>query len=246
VGLLGGTFDPIHLGHLAAAQAAQQALRLDSVRFVPAARPPHRPDSPRADEYHRVEMIRRAIADAAGWEVSDLELHRDGPSYTWDTLVTLHAQGFSPLQIFFITGADAFAEITTWYRYPDVLDAAHFAVLTRPGVSLDVVRQRVPDLVPRMIRAEDIASAGQTRIIPVEANTPDVSSTDIRARVAAGLPIEKLVPLSVAAYIRDNVLYASAAGASASARVSDERELRRDRAEAAKGREGGPRNDPGE
>lgn len=211
VGLLGGTFDPIHVGHLAAARAAHHALQLDTVRFIPAARPPHRPDSPGAGEYHRVEMVRRAIADVAGWEVSDLEVRRHGPSYTWDTLVSLHALGLASLQIFFITGADAFAEIATWHRYPDVLDAAHFVVITRPGVSLDVVRERVPSLVPRMIRPEDVGAADTPRIIPVESNTPDVSATEIRARVAAGEPITHLVPPAVAAYIHEHRLYQATA-----------------------------------
>lgn len=210
VGLLGGTFDPIHVGHLAAAHAAQDALGLDAVQFIPSARPPHRPDSPRASEYHRVEMIRRAICGVAGWEVSDLEIRRHGPSYTWDTLVSLHESGLAPTQIFFITGADAFAEISTWHRYPAVLDAAHFVVITRPGTTLAAVRQRVPALVPRMIAPSNIGSSRTTHIIPLEARTPDVSSTDIRARAARGESLENVVPPAVAAYIRANHLYETA------------------------------------
>lgn len=207
VGLLGGTLDPIHLGHLAAARAAQQALDLDVVRFIPSARPPHRPDSPRASEYHRMEMIRRAICDVAGWEASDLELRRHGPSYTWDTLTALHESGLSPSQIFFITGADAFADIATWHRYPAVLDAAHFVVITRPGISFDALRQRVPSLVPRMVSADDIATSPTPRIVTIASNTPDVSSTEIRTRAARGESIENLVPTAVAAYIAEHHLY---------------------------------------
>jgi nicotinate-nucleotide adenylyltransferase len=207
VGLLGGTFDPIHCGHLAAARAAQQALRLNSVTFILAARPPHRPDSPRASEYHRMEMIRRAIQEVAGWEVSDLELRRRGPSYTWDTLQALHQSGLSPTQIFFITGADAFAEIATWHRYPDLLDAAHFVIITRPGMSLSDVRQRVPALVPRMVAPDKIDDSTTGRIIAVESETPDVSSTDIRARAARGESLETFVPPAVAAYIKQHHLY---------------------------------------
>lgn len=209
VGLLGGTFDPIHLGHLAAALAAHRTLDLDAVRFIPSARPPHRPDSPRASEYHRVEMIRRAICEVAGWEVSDLELRRHGKSYTWDTLTALHQQGLSPSQIFFITGADAFAEIATWHRYPEVLDAAHFVVIARPGISLDAMRQRVPDLVPRMIGPAEGAALATPRIIVIEADTPDVSSTEIRSRAARGESLDHLVPQAVAAYIAQQQLYRS-------------------------------------
>ena len=207
VGLLGGTFDPIHLGHLAAARAARETLDLDSVRFVPSARPPHRPDSPRASEYHRLEMIRRAIADVAGWEVSDLELRRHGLSYTWDTLAALHKEGLSPSQIFFITGADAFAEIATWHRYPALLDAAHFVVITRPGFPLDDVRRRVPSLVPRMIDVADVAVSATPGIIAIEADTPAISSTEIRARAAQDESLGDFVPAAVAEYIRRHDLY---------------------------------------
>jgi nicotinate-nucleotide adenylyltransferase len=209
VGLLGGTFDPIHVGHLAAARAAQSALDLDVVRFIPAARPPHRSDSPRAAEYHRVEMIRRAICDVPGWEVSDLELRRQGKSYTWDTLAFLHQQGLSPSQIFFITGADAFAEIATWHRYPELLDAAHFVVISRPGISLDTMRARIPTLVPRMSAADEFADSASTRIFVVSSNTPDVSSTEIRERAALGESLDQLVPPAVAAYIAQEQLYRS-------------------------------------
>ena len=152
-------------------------------------------------------MIRRAICDTAGWEVSDLELRRHGPSYTWDTLAALHRAGLSPLQIFFITGADAFAEIATWYRYPELLDAAHFVVITRPGFSLDAVRRRLPALVARIAAPEDVAASAATTIIAIEASTPDVSSTDIRARAARGESLDTLVPPAVAAYIDEQHLY---------------------------------------
>jgi nicotinate-nucleotide adenylyltransferase len=213
LGIIGGTFDPIHLGHLAAARAAQDALHLDRVRFIPSARPPHRTDSPGASEYHRLQMVRLAVADTPGWEVSDLELTREGPSYTYDTLATIAREGLSPLQMFFITGADAFAEIATWRRYPDVLDLAHFVVVTRPGLTLDALSARLPDLAPRMTTAlaatRPTSPTRPTRpdIILLEVKTPDVSATDIRQRVARGESIEGLVPAAVAAYIDRNLLY---------------------------------------
>ena len=213
VGIVGGTFDPIHAGHLAAARAAGRALELDAVRFIPSARPPHRPDSPRASEYHRVEMIRLAIAEAIDrarptrWEVSDLELRPDGPSFTFDTLAALRREGLSPLQIFFVTGADAFAEIATWHRYPEVLDAAHFAVVTRPGTTLDSLRGRLPDLAPRMTTAQIALDAQDPRIILIESDTPDVSSTEIRRRASLHEPLTGLVTPAVAAYIAQHSLY---------------------------------------
>lgn len=207
VGLLGGTFDPMHLGHLAAGRAAQVALDLDRIRVLPAARPPHRPDSPRASEYHRREMVTRAIADHPRWEVSDLELHRAGPSYTFDTLADMHREGLSPLQLFFITGSDAFADIASWHRYPAVLDAAHFAVVTRPGVTLDALTARVPAIAHRAIAPGQLADARTPRVILIEAATPAVSSTEIRARAARGASIAGLVPPAVAAYIAHHSLY---------------------------------------
>ena len=207
VGLLGGTFDPIHNGHLAAARAAQDALALSQVRFIPSARPPHRPDSPRASEYHRIEMIRRATAGVAGWEVSDLELRRDGPSYSFDTLTAFHQEGLTPLQIFFIIGVDAFAEITTWHRYPEVLSASHFVVVTRPGFSLDTLFERVPGAPGRLIATADVDASARPGIVLVESRTPDVSSTDVRRRAASGDSLADLVPPAVAAYIEQHQLY---------------------------------------
>lgn len=213
LGIIGGTFDPIHLGHLAAARAAQDTLHLDRVRFIPSARPPHRTDSPRASEYHRLQMVRLGVADTPGWEVSDLELTREGPSYTYDTLATIAREGLNPLQMFFITGADAFAEIATWRRYPDVLDLAHFVVVARPGTTLDSLAARLPALTSRMITASAFISPTRPtsptspKVILLEAATPDVSATDIRQRVARGESIEGLVPAAVAAYIDRNLLY---------------------------------------
>src|SRR5262245_5713793 len=213
VGLIGGTFDPIHLGHTAAALAAGRALDLNLVRFIPSARPPHRSDSPRASEYHRLEMTRLAVAGAAAeafptrWEVSDQELRRDGPSFTIDTLAAQQREGLSPLQVFFITGADAFAEIASWHRYPAVLDAAHFAVVSRPGTTLDELRGRLPALRDRLSAPADARTARTPRIILIEADTPDVSSTDIRHRTARGESLEGLVTPAVAAYIAQHSLY---------------------------------------
>lgn len=223
LGVLGGTFDPIHLGHLAAAQAAQAVLELDAVRFIPSGRPPHRADSPQASEYHRLAMIRLAIAEAAAadahWEISDLELRRTGPSYTVDTLGALHAEGFAPAQIVFILGADAFADVATWHRYPDVLDAAHFAVVARPGTRLESLEDRLPGLASRMTRPAEALAATSPAIVLVEAETPDVSSTEIRRRAARGEPLDGLVSPDVAGYIDRHALYRGAAAAGGGVRT---------------------------
>ena len=208
LGVLGGTFDPIHFGHLDAGDAAQRALALDEIRLIPAHDPPHRPADPRASAFHRFALIALAIQDRSTWRVSDAELVRQGLSYTVDTLRALHDRGWRRSQIFFILGADAFAEIATWHSFPAVLDDAHFAVVARPGTTLDAAVARTPALAPR-IRTTDAASetSRETGIFLVEARTRDVSSSDVRSRLDAGRPIDDLVPAAVARYIAAHRLY---------------------------------------
>lgn len=198
VGVLGGTFDPIHLGHVAAAEAAQHALGLDEIIVIPSRIPPHRSAPTTASAADRFAMAELAADGRPGWSASFIEIKREGPSYTFDTLTELRASRRS--QFFFITGADAFAEIATWSRYPAVLDLANFVVVSRPGITLDSLRERVPS-------AFDRSSTAQTRVILVEAHTPDVSSTDIRRRVRAGESLSGLVPPAVANYIQTHRLY---------------------------------------
>ena len=208
VGILGGTFDPPHLGHLDAAAAAQRALGLETVRFVPAHDPPHRPSDPQASVFHRFALVALAIEPYAGYEVSDLELKRTGPSYTALTLRDLHAEGWQPSQLFFIVGADAFAEIATWYDFPAILDLCHYAVIARPGMTTSDAMARTPALIPR-VRPLDHASmdAAGTGIFLVEASTSGASSTTIRARLSTDRSIDDLVPPAVARHIHRHHLY---------------------------------------
>jgi nicotinate-nucleotide adenylyltransferase len=199
LGVLGGTFDPIHNGHLAAADAAGRALQLDAVTLVPSRIPPHRRDPAGASGEDRYAMASLAAGERPGWTASRIELDRDGPSYSFDTLTEL-GMGRERTQIFFILGADAFAEIATWSRYPAVLDLANFVVVSRPGTTLDSLHERVPS-------AFGLRPSAKTRVILVEANTPSVSSTEIRRRVRAGDSLAGLVPDPVAAYIKAHRLY---------------------------------------
>ncbi len=207
IGILGGTLDPIHLGHLEAARAARAALSLDRVEILPARVPPHRPQQPSASAYHRFAMAALAVNGIDGLAVNDLEIADPRPSFTADTLTRLHDHGLQTSQIFFITGADAFAEIETWRRYPEVLDLAHFVVIARPGSPLESIVSRLPALAGRMTRGAGPAVAGQTAIFLVHARTPDVSSTEIRRRVASGEPLDGLVPPAVEAHIVQHRLY---------------------------------------
>lgn len=209
LGLLGGTFDPVHLGHRAAGLAAAAAFALDEVRLVPSRVPPHRSTGPQASEHHRFAMAALLALSETNWTVSDRELRRDGPSYTFDTLTELHRDGLLATQIFFLIGADAFAEIATWSRYPAVLDLAHFVAVARPGVTLADVQARVPALASRIAPAAALAGRSTPGIALLNAQTPDVSSTDIRARAAAGRSLSGLVPALVEQYIRRHGLYGS-------------------------------------
>ena len=208
LGILGGTFDPVHLGHLDAARKATEALRLDRVLFIPAHDPPHRPRDPKGSAFHRFALISLAIQDQERYAVSDMELRRTGASYTALTLRDLHGSGWSASQIFFIIGSDAFAEIATWYDYPAILDACHFVVIAREGTTLDAAIQRNPALAGRVRPAgADAGVHTSTGVFPVLATTMPVSSTEVRARLAAGRSVEDLVPAAVARYIHRHGLY---------------------------------------
>jgi nicotinate-nucleotide adenylyltransferase len=208
LGVLGGTFDPIHFGHLDAGDAAQRALGLDEILLIPSRDPPHRAADPHASAFHRFALAALAVQDREAWRVSDAELGRAGPSYTFDTLRSLQNDGWVRSQIFFILGADAFAEIATWRKFPDVLDEAHFVVVARPGVTLDAAAARTPALGPRIRTAGDARDMTRdTGIFLVAGQTRDVSSSAVRARLAAGLSIDDLVHPAVARHIAANRLY---------------------------------------
>jgi nicotinate-nucleotide adenylyltransferase len=212
LGVLGGTLDPVHAGHLAAAHAAARALSLDAVWLMPSHVPAHKA-APHASPWHRFAMTALAASEDELLVASDFELARPGPTFTWDTLRALGTQGFAASQIFFITGADAFAGIETWHRFPDVLDAGHFAVVTRPGHTLPAAVLALPDVAHRIRIIDDRETAAapigidSPAIWLLEADTPDVSSTGIRQRILAGKGAGTDVPASVAAHIRRHGLY---------------------------------------
>lgn len=212
IGLLGGTLDPVHLGHIAAAQAARLALTLDHVWLMPAHVPSHR-GVPGASGWHRFAMAAMAVEDEPGLGVTDIELARTGTTYTWDTLDALSVVGYRPSQIFFITGADAFSAIATWHRYPDLLDRAHFVVVTRPGhAPLPTtdwpieVRPRITTIAPGGLSPSP-GNEDATRVWLVEAPTPDVSSSVVRDRIREGTDVASFVLPRVAAHIRRHGLY---------------------------------------
>jgi nicotinate-nucleotide adenylyltransferase len=216
IGILGGTLDPIHCGHLAAAVAARDAFDLSQVLVLPSRVPPHRPAQPVASPFHRFAMVALAVSGVTKLFASDDELRLEGPSYTADTLERQHARGIRPSQIFFITGADAFADIATWKRYPNVLELANFVVVSRPGHRIEELASRLPDLAGRMRRVPDAPPVGdQPLIFLLHAPTPDVSSTVLRERLQRGDTITGLVPLLVETHIHQHRLYSASAQATA-------------------------------
>ena len=209
VGIMGGTFDPIHRGHLDAAAAAEAALDLTELLFVTSNVPPHRP-APVASSYHRFAMVALAVAGRRDWQASDLELLDSARSYTSSTLQKLHALGYAPAELFFIIGADAFADIMSWVDYPAILEYAHFAVVARPGHQIADMTERLPTLANRMVRPPLDSSGRDRLIILLDAPTSDVSSTAIRERRVNGESIAGLVPDSVRQHIEQHGLYSSA------------------------------------
>ena len=207
IGILGGTFDPIHCGHLDLARAAEETLALRRMFVITANVPPHRPQ-PFASSFHRFAMVSMAVAARPGWRASDLELRLPAPSYTSGTLQRFHEYGYTAADLFFVLGADAFAEIESWRDYPDLLRLAHFAVVSRPGVSVDTLGERLPALRSRMVRPPiDPGPYREPMIVLIDACTADVSATAIRRRIAARESIATLVPPAVQHHIEQHGLY---------------------------------------
>jgi nicotinate-nucleotide adenylyltransferase len=210
-GILGGTFDPIHRGHLDIAEAAQTALELTRMFVIPSNVPPHRPQ-PQASSFHRFAMVALAVAGRPGWRASDLELRGQPPSFTIATLQQFHARGYTPGELFFVLGADAFADIESWKSYPSILACAHFVVVSRPGFSVRSLPVQMPQLARQMTSpAAGPDSLDTPIIILLDAETADVSSTDIRDMRASGESIAGLVDIGVQQHIEQHGLYTSTA-----------------------------------
>ena len=195
LGILGGTFDPVHHGHLVAAAEAHYQLRLDKVLFLPAGTPPHKGERAISPAHHRLQMLQLAIAGRPQFGISHLDIERPGPCYTVETLQLLRAELGPAPRIFFIEGADSLADILTWYQPDRLLELAELAVVERPGVKIDrlALERRLPGLLARVhwLRMPHL----------------EISSSDLRARVREGRPISYLLPAPVEVYIHEQGLY---------------------------------------
>ncbi|OGD15891.1 MAG: nicotinate (nicotinamide) nucleotide adenylyltransferase [Candidatus Aminicenantes bacterium RBG_16_63_14] len=212
IGLFGGTFDPIHLGHLRAAAEVRRRARLDRVLFIPSYLPPHKKTGAVASAADRLRMVELACSGRAGFEASPIEVEAREKSYSILTLRKLRA--LSPgARLFFILGVDAFLDIGAWREYHRVLEQCFFIVMGRPGFELDRARDvlggKLRDSVGPLETGEGAAGLlpPQTRVFLLPIRALDISSTAIREMIRLGKSLDGLVPGSVAAYIRKHQLY---------------------------------------
>lgn len=210
LGVLGGTFDPVHFGHLRAAESIREAMGLDGVLFVPARVPPHKSRPSIASAEDRFQMAAAAVRGSAHFSVSRIELDREGSSYTIDTLTVLGRER-PEAQLFFIVGIDAFREIRSWRRWEELLGSYSFVVHGRPGYGLAGAYEVVPpQLRSRLVEVGPVPlvrEAPGPALYLVSALTLNISSTEIRALVRQGRSIRYLVPAEVEDYIISRRLY---------------------------------------
>ena len=217
IGLFGGTFNPMHQGHWQVAQDVLQQFQLDCIHFIPCAVPPHKTAEPITHPSHRLEMVRLAVDDRQGFVVSDVEIQRDGPSYTWDTLQHYQNKFAESAQLFFMVGLDAFLEIHTWKMYQQLFDAVGFIVMSRPGIETPTtsMAETVLDYTQTHISSDyylgdeknKLHHATQSTICLAPVTPVPIASSQIRDMVARGESIEPWVTPAVARYIKEKGLY---------------------------------------
>ena len=201
--LFGGTFDPVHRGHLEPLHELQQTLMADAVHIIPASIPPHR-STPRANSRQRLEMLELALGEYPDFVVDTRELEREGPSWTVLTLQSLRKQ-YPDDSLCLVMGSDAFADLPSWYHWQEILDLAHIIVIERAGFE----KPGRPEWATDYLR-EDVSSLRSSTcggILHVSLKSVDISATDIRSRLSTGQPVTGLLSDEVITYIHKNGLY---------------------------------------
>lgn len=212
IGIFGGTFDPVHYGHLRLAEELAETARLSEVRFIPSGTPPHR-TAPGASAADRVDMARLAIAGNPRFSVDDREARRAGPGYTYDTLTELRAECGASQPLALLLGADAFLELATWHRWRGLFDLAHVIVAYRPGFPIDTWQSRMPEPLAHEYAARHMLQPLAVHLAPaggiaaVSMTGLDISATFVRNAVRAGTSARYLLPDSVLDYIESRGLY---------------------------------------
>jgi nicotinate-nucleotide adenylyltransferase len=201
IGILGGTFNPIHMGHLIMAKETCRHHHLSKIIFIPAYIPPHKYVKDLTEAHHRYEMIKAAISGKSKLEVSDLEIKREGRSYTIDTVQEILDHYGKDSEVFLIMGADSLNELELWKNIKKLSQLCHFVIINRPGFKTEASARLV-----EIIGSDNISDMERLRmeIAPVE-----ISSTDIRKNLSGGIKIKGLVPECVEAYIKEHSLYSS-------------------------------------
>ena len=195
IGVIGGTFDPIHYGHLAAAEEARVRVNLEKVLFAVAGLPPHKLDEEVTPVEHRLAMVRLGISSNPDFELSRVDVDRSGPSYTVDTISILQEQWGQGTEMFFILGIDSLVEVPTWHQPERLIQLCHLVAVARPGFEVD------------MPQLEDSVPGISSRVEIIGMPEVDISSSDLQRRVREGLPIRYQVPEDVERYIREHRLY---------------------------------------
>ncbi len=210
LGLFGGTFDPVHLGHLRLAEEAREALQLERVRWMPAGQPWHR-EALRTDAAHRLAMVRLATASNPAFEVDAREAETGAPGYTVDTLLALRAELGADRPLVLILGADAFSRLHTWHRWTSLFELAHIGLATRAGQSVEAAQldgALATELSARLRRdSAALRAAPAGAIVPFDMTALAISATDLRTRLARGSSCRYLAPAGVLDYIARNGLY---------------------------------------
>ena len=211
-GLFGGTFDPVHFGHLRLATELAEAFRLDKVVFLPAGLPYHRGRGAHATNDERLTMLKLAVQRDARFDVDDRELRREGPTYTYDTLAGIRAERGPDAPLVFLTGSDTFAKVDTWHRWTELFELAHFAVAIRADDARWATQG--PGAFPREIwpritlNLRELLGTPSGKVMTYVMTPLAISSTSIRSLVAEGGSIRYLTPDPVVEYIRSHRLYA--------------------------------------
>ena len=209
VGLFGGTFNPIHLGHLRGAEEIRESFGLEEVIFTPAAIPPHKEAEGMMDPLHRLEMVQRATLKNPWFSVSDIELKRRGKSYSIDTL--RYFKEIRQGSLFFILGGDAFFEIETWREYKTLFSLCHFIVMTRPGSQKRGEAIELPEGLAPFFKYDPVIGGwihvSGNHLYMKEITFLDISSTHVRKLIEKGGSIRYLIPAEVEAYIEEKGLY---------------------------------------
>lgn len=207
VAIFGGTFNPIHFGHLRSALELLESLSLAQLRFMPAGEPPHR-DAPQVSARHRAAMVELAIAGEPRFVCDTRELHRQGPSYTVDSLLELRAELGEQQGLCLVMGCDALLGLPGWHRWDELLDFAHLVIMARPGWNLPSEGAVAGLLRDHAGSIEDLSQQAAGRVITRTLRPQDISATNIRGLLQLGLSARYLLPESVLAYIAERGLYA--------------------------------------